>query len=244
MLFILANIIFCCYNTGEVRPLSDFNINESADIFNEKTSKPNIVVSIIKWLGIGIILLICLLLMYRCITAKNHPIVHKVLMNEEFYEAYEKNPESVKVRKYGMQSAWESVDQGRIVEFNSLYHIPATDQLQFSIKYNHDIVKGKFNGIPFKLRLVDEKGNVYEEYWYEKADRERFRYIRVCFEDIELEKAGLDKDGNKQYHSYTLEIEMVNEKGDYEPLCKYLIFDGKSERAGVFKDVKFDVEKK
>lgn len=224
--------------------LSDFNINENAEVFDDSPKKSNVVVSALKWIGIGIILLICLLLMYRCITAKNHPIVHKVLMNEAFYEEYEKNPEQLKVRKYGMQSAWESVDRGRIVEFNSLYHIPATNQLQFSIKYNHDIVNGEFDGIPFKLRLVDEEGNVYDEYWYDTASRERFRYIRVCFENIELEKEETDENGNKTYHSYTLEMDKVNEKGEYEILCKYLLFDGQSERAGVFKDVKYEVEKK
>lgn len=224
--------------------MSDFNINENAEVFNEEEKKnQHIVVKIIKWIAVGIILLICLLLLYRCVTATNHPIVEKVLMNEAFLTAYDENPDSVKVQKYGMQSAWESVDQGRLIEFNELYHIPVTNQLQFSIKYNHDIIKGKFEGIPFRLRLVDEEGNVFEDYWYETAKRERFRYIRVCFENIVLVKDELDENGKNKRHSYVVEIDAVQEDGSYENICKYEVYDGDSGRADVFKNVPFKVEK-
>ena len=228
----------------EVSFLSDFNINESAEVFNEGEKKQHIVIRIIKWIGVGIILLICGLLLYRCITAKNHPIVEKILMDEKFVAEYEKNPESLKVHKYGMADAWESVDQGRILEFNELYHIPATKQLQFSIKYNHDIVKTDFTGIPFKLRLVDENGKIYENYWYETAKRERFRYIRVCFEDIELLTGKTvtegENKGKAERHSYIVEIDMIQPGGKYETICRYEVYDGDTDRSDVFKNIEID----
>lgn len=223
--------------------MSDFNINENAAIFNENEKKSkNIFVRILKWIGIGLIALICILLFYRCASAKNHPIVKKVLMNDEFFDAYEKDKESVKVQKYGMDSAWVRVAEGRLVEFNELYYIPATNQLQFSIKYNHDIVKGEYESIPFKLTLTDEEEKVYDEYWYETASRERFRYIRVCFEGIELEKEEIDENGKKMRHSYTLTMYMVNEDGEYDELCKYELYDGDGARSDVFKNIAFEVE--
>ena len=223
--------------------MSEFNINESAEVFNEdEHKKQHVFVRVIKWIGIGIILVICLLLFYRCVTAINHPIIRKVLMNDAFLEAYENNPDSVKVRKYGMESAWESVEQGRLIEFNELYHIPVTNQLQFSIKYNHDIIDGEFEGIPFKLRLVDEEGKVFDEYWYETAKRERFRYIRVCFENIVLEKDGLDDNGKSLRHSYVVEIDAVQKDGSYKTICRYEVYDGDSGRADVFKNVPFEIK--
>ena len=123
--------------------MSDFNINESAEAFNEEENKSsNIFVTILKWIGVLIIVLICALLFYRCVTSIDHPVVKKVLMNEAFLSAYNEKTENVRVQQYGMQSAWVSIDEGRIIEFNHLHHIPATNQLQFSIKYNHDIAKG------------------------------------------------------------------------------------------------------
>ena len=224
--------------------MSDFNINENADVFNEDAEKkPHIIIRILKWTGIGIILLICALLFYRCVTSTDHPIVKKVLMNSEFLEEYEKDAENVKVQKYGMQSAWVSVAQGRLIEFNNLYYIPATKQLQVSIKYNHDIIKGDFEGIPFKLRLVDENGNVYDNYFYETASRERFRYIRVCFDDIELLTGEKNEQGQDLRHSYTLEIDSVQKDGSYDTLCSYKVYDGNSNRNSVFKNIEYKVEK-
>jgi len=222
--------------------MSDFNINENAEVFDDGPKKQHIVVRILKWLGLGIILLICMLLLYRCVTSTDHPVVKKVLMNEEFLSAYAENPDNVKVQQYGMQSAWVSVAQGRLVEFNHLHHIPATEQLQFSIKYNHDIVKGEFSDIPFKLRLVDENGNVFEDYFFETASRERFRYIRVCFDNISLITGELDENGNDLRHTYVLEMDIVNQNGEYEPLCKYEIYDGDSKRSSVFRNIDFKVE--
>lgn len=223
--------------------MSDFNINENADVFNEEENKKqHILIRILKWAGIGIILLICLLLFYRCATSTDHPIVKKVLMNEAFLSEYEKNPEDLRVQQYGMQSAWVSVDRGRLIEFNHLYHIPKTNQLQFSIKYNHDIIKGEFEGIPFKLRLIDENGKAYESYFWESASRERFRYIRVCFNNIELLSGEKDENGIDLRHSYTLEIDSVQEDGSYELLCTYKIYDGDSGRSSVFKNIAYKVE--
>ena len=223
--------------------MSDFNINESAEVFNEEENKSsNIFVIVLKWIGVLIIVLICALLFYRCVTSIDHPVVKKVLMNEEFLSAYAENPENVRVQQYGMHSAWVTVDEGRLIEFNNLYHIPSVNQLQFSIKYNHDIVKGEFDGIPFKLRLVDENGKVYEDFVYEAASRERFRYIRVSFDNIVLVRDEIDENGNNLRHSYVLEIDCVQPDGSYKELCKYELYDGDSQRSFVFKDVKFDVE--
>ena len=157
-------------------------VNENADIFDDTPKKQNIFVRILKWLCSGIILLICGILFVRCLGSADHKIVKKVLMNEAFYEAYENDADSLKVEKYGMQSPWVSIRQGRLVEFNELYYIPILEQMQFSIKYNEDLPLCEYSSMPFRLKLTDEEGNEYTQYWYEEAQRERYKYVRVCFE--------------------------------------------------------------
>lgn len=224
-------------------------MNESADIFNEdKEKKQNIVVRIFKWIGFSIILAIVLLLFYRCVTHTDHPIVEKVLMNEAFYEAYEEYGDKLEVRKYGMQKPWIDVYErdGRLIEFNNLYYIPATRQLQISLKYNEDIVPENFDGFPFKLSLLDEEGNEYPHFFYETAERERYRYIRVCFENIDIETGALDENGNKKRHTYYIKMDVVKPDGSYDYLCidgKHLIYDGESDKNRVYDLVKYIVEK-
>ncbi len=214
-------------------------INENADIFDDESKKQNIVIRVLKWVCGAIILLICAILFYRCVSSADHAITDKVLMNDAFYEAYEENPEELKVEKYGMQSPWVSIREGRLVEFNQLYYIPILQQMQFSIKYNEDLTNGEYTDIPFKLVLIDEMGNEYSEYWYETAQKERYKYIRVCFENINVYADSVDENGQELRHTYKLKMEMIDEKGQYNYLCTYNLYDGKT----VCRDVKYTVKK-
>ena len=154
-----------------MRFLSEF-INENADIFDEEPKKPNIFLRILKYLALTVIIVICLLLFYRCTTSTDHPIVKKVLMDEKFLEAYTENPQELDVFQYGMQSPWVSIRDGRLIEFNHLHYIPKTKQLQFSFKFNEDLPLCEYDEFPFKLKLYDESGNEFTEYWIEEAQRE------------------------------------------------------------------------
>ena len=233
----------------EVIDLSEL-MNESADIFNEddiNKPKQNIVVRIIKWIGLAIIIVIVSLLFYRCVSHFDHPIVKKVLMNEAFLECYEELGSSLEVRKYGMQKPWVDVyeREGRLIEFNNLYYIPATKQLQISLKYNEDIVPENFEGFPFRLSLVDEAGNEYTDFWYETAERERFRYLRVCFENVEIELDELDEKGRNKRHTLYIKMDVVKEDGTYDYLCmegKHLIYDGISDKNAVYDLIEYKVK--
>lgn len=217
-------------------------VNENADIFDDTPKKQNIFVRILKWIGVGIILLICVLLFYRCVTSTNHPIVKKVLVDDEILQSYNADPDGFAVEQYGMQSPWVDVKQGRLLEFNYLYYIPSVNKLQFSIKYNEDIVSDTQSEMPLRLRLEDDEGNEYQDYFFETAQRERYKYVRVCFNDIELIKDGeVDEYGFPVRNKYKLYIEFETPAEDastetYE--LKFDIYDGKN----VFKDVEFEIE--
>lgn len=223
-------------------------MNESADIFNEDDKnkpKPHIIVTIFKIIGITIILLIVLGLFYRCAEYGNPPFASKVLMNEAFVDKYNEDPDSVVVRQYAMPKFWYEIKDGRLVELNMLYHIPATHQLQVTIKYNEDIVPDgvDVDRFPFVLGLIDENGNVFSDYWMEKAKKGRFRYARVCFEGVDIETGELDENGNPLRHSYKLALYMIKPDGTCEYEYTFDMYNTEDESSATFKVIPYKVKK-
>ena len=220
--------------------------NENADIFNEEPNKKeHIVVRIFKWLGIGIIVIICGLLMYSCICSIDHGIVDKVLMNEAFYDEYEKAPDELVVEQYGMNSPWIAITEGRLLEFNNLYYIPKLNQLQVSVKYNEDIKYSKNDEMPLVFKLTDDEGNEYTDYFVAFAERSKYEYVRICFENVDLYKRETDENGEFLRKKLTLTVDMLDKNGKsrqddkfYFPYSKQL-YDGRN----VSKPVKYKVEK-
>ena len=96
--------------------------------------------------------------------------------------------------------------------------------------------------MPLRLRLEDDEGNEYQDYFFETAQRERYKYVRVCFNDIELIKDGeVDEYGFPVRNKYKLYIEFETpaENGKIETYeLKFDVYDGKN----VSKDVEFEIE--
>ena len=222
-------------------------MNESADIFNEDDKnkpKPNIVVRIFKWIGIAIILVIILALFFRCAENRKPPFASKVLMNEAFIEKYNEDPDSVVVKQYGMENFWYEIVDGRLIELDMLYHISATRQLQVTIKYNEDIVPEGVDSekFPFTLRLIDENGNVYSDYWMEKAKKGRYRYARVCFEGVDMETGEFDENENPIRHSYKLALYKIKPDGTCEYTYTFNMYDAANEKTKASKVIQYKVK--
>ncbi len=246
----------------EVNVLSEY-VNENADIFDEDEGgkpKQHIAIRILKWIAVAVIIAIVGIMFYRCATHRYEPAVSdKILMNGEFVELYKENPESVTVRKYGIQKPWVDVleRQGRLMEFKFLYYIPATRQLQITLKYNNDIVPEEFStlpesgtsedmtGIPFEISLVDETKKEYTSFVYEADERERYRYIRLCFDDVDLETGELDENGNEIRHTFYVKLKKITPEGEFTDVClggKHKVYDGTDIKNEVYDIVKFEVE--
>ena len=204
----------------------DEYINENADIFDDKPKKQNVVVRIIKWIFLAVIFLIWSIILVQCYKSLDHDIVDDVLMDESFYEAYEKIGTGLVVEKYAMKSAWVEVRKGRLVEFNELYYIPYLKQMQFSIKYNEDLPQCEYSGNPFRLTLVDDEGNEFKDCFFVHEQRYKYKYVRVCFNDIDIYTEKVDEDGMEIRRKFTLVIEVTDGEGGYKPLCSYRIYDG------------------
>ncbi len=234
-------------------------INESADSFNEEPPKKGFTIGkLIKWVFLLLIILVYVILAARCVQTSDHKIVKEVLVNDEFIKAYESNPENFKVEKYGIEKSWADIREGRLLEFNNLYYVPMASQMQLSVKFNMDLPQCEYDAeIPFKFRLRDENGTEYADYWYRFAEKMGYGYIRICFEDIALEKSedeiaaladgetaeqisdigvyGIDKNRKK----YTLYVDMVQTDGSYIEICSVRIYGG----SAVSKEVDFKPER-
>lgn len=194
-----------------------------------------------KWIGIAVILLIYGTLIVRCTLARDDAIVDKVIYDAYTVSVYSDNPDSFSVQQYGMNSAWVAVDEGRLVEFKSLYYMPDSKQLQFGIKYNLDIATFmNEDGIPFKFRLTDNKGNEYDDFFFEKKDKFGYGYMRICFNGIELEDSDImpDESGILPRIKYTVHIDELKEDGTYFELCKYKLYDGSS----IYRSIDFEIK--
>ncbi len=182
-----------------------------------------------KWLAFAVIAAIYLILIARCSMYSDDKIVSEILVNDVTRAAYQAAPENFTVEQYGMQKAWVAITEGRMVEFNYLYHIKAAKQLQISVKFNKDIFADeKTPADSLKFYLTDENGTVYDEYFYKEKQKFDYRYIRLCFENVELTDEALspDESGAIPRKSYTLHFEKPMPDGSYEEVCAYRIYSG------------------
>lgn len=195
---------------------------------------------LLKWIVYSVILLVFGILVARCSMYGNHKIVKKVLVDDTLRAVYDN--EDFVVEQYGMDNPWQVVESGRMVEFNHLYHIKSANQLQFSVKYNTDIVEHirKEDGLPFKFKLVDNNSNVYEDYFFETAEKFGYGYIRLCFNGVSLidELGENDVYGNPPRKRITVYVYELDDKGEYFELCRYTLYDG----SAVSKPIKFKLK--
>lgn len=206
------------------------SVENYSDIWEEPKKKKGFTVGkLLKWIALLIIAAVYLVLIARCGMYRDDALVSKILVNETTERAYASSPQDFAVRQYGMNSAWVAVSDGRLVEFNKLYHIEAARQLQISVKYNEDIVTANADGsTPLTFYLTDENGEKYEDYFFEEKQKFRYVYVRLCFEGIDLvaPNAPLDESGKPERKTYTLHIEAPGTDGTTEELCRYQIYDG------------------
>ncbi len=182
-----------------------------------------------KWLALFLIAAVYAILIARCTMYKDDKLVSKILVNDTTREAYLAAGDTFSVRQYGMNSAWVAVKEGRLVEFNKLYHLEAARQLQISVKYNKDIATaGQDGSTPFTFYLTDENGTRYEDYFFEQANKFQYVYLRLCFEGIDLVSpdAELNENGVPIRKKYTLHMVLPTEQGEDTELCRYEIYDG------------------
>ncbi len=209
------------------------------EIEEPKKVKGFTVGKLFKWIGLAIILFVYGAIIVRCTLASDDKIVSKIICDETTLSAYNIAPDEFEVLKYPMNSAWVAIEEGRLIEFNNLYYLPASNQLQFSVKFNLDVAEFyNAEGLPFDFALRDENGETFSDYFFEFKEKSGYGYIRICFNDITLEDENAEPDeyGKLPRKNYTVYISELMADYTYTDLCSYRVYDGGT----VSKKIKFD----
>ena len=168
-------------------------------------------------------------------------IVDKILKTPEIEAAYSQNPEGFEIRQYEITAWYKSKNPagfedsdmgGKLLSVDSLYHIPETENLQISVKFNLDILRDRQTEysselLPFRFYLEDENLEKYTEISaVEYDERYSFGYIRLNFDGVVLEKDTLDEYGEPERKNYEMYLEMKKPDGTYEPYESFSIYTG------------------
>ena len=133
--------------------------------------------------ALGIFVLSCFI--FRSYRMSNIPLCDDILFNETTYEAYNSDKENFKVYHYGLHKRFESVLANQLLQMEYMYYIPIASQMQVTVKYNTSYAPVPTEDtLPLRLVLMDEKSNVYDDFFYEFGDKHGYGYIRICYENI------------------------------------------------------------
>lgn len=215
--------------------------NENYTLPEEK--RPSLFGKIFKAIAIALIAAIYIILSVRFFVSCDSEIVDMVLKTPEIETAYSENPENFEIRQYEITAWYKSKNPagaedsdigGKLLSVDSLYHIPSTDNLQISVKFNLDILKDRETQysrelLPFRFYLEDENLEKYTSISaVEYDERYSFGYIRLNFDGIKLEKAdgSLDEYGQPVRKNYEMYLEMRTPDGTYEPYESFSIYTG------------------
>lgn len=194
---------------------------------------------LIKWICVVIFVLVYGTIIVRCSLSSNDKIVSKIITDDTTLSVYNSAPQEFLVQQYPMNSPWVAIREGRLIEFNYLYYIPASKQLQFSVKFNLDVAEYyNTDGLPFDFCLKDKYGNTFTDYFFEYKEKSGYGYIRICFNNISLtdNSAEPDENGIIPRNKFTVYIYQMMQDNTYADLCSYQIYDGGT----VSKNIKFN----
>lgn len=135
--------------------------------------------------ALGVFIIGCFV--FRSCKMSDTALCDDVIFNEEIMQAYEKNPEEFKVYTYGLRKRVESVEANQLLQMKYLYYIPSVKHMQVTVKYNTSYApEASDNSLPLGIVLRDSNNNVYDDYFYEHAEKDGYAYIRISFSNIEF----------------------------------------------------------
>ena len=213
-------------------------------MYDNEEKKPSLIAKLFKAAAICIMLSMLTVLCIRFFVSCDSKIMDDILKTPQIEAAYKASPGDFEIQKHEIRFWYvsknpaddeESDMGGKILSLSDFYYIPATKNLQISVKFNTEILPDRqtvysADLLPFELYLTDENGTVYSECSATLYD-ERFSYgyIRVNFEGIDLLKndGTVDKDGDPARKNYNLHLKRRNADGVYEDYETFTLYEGK-----------------
>lgn len=161
--------------------------------------------------GFGYLLLISIfvILFWRIFSSRLPKDASNILWTEDSYAAYETLGNDLLIYTQDVGKVFDKDGKFSLYE---LIYIPASKELQFTIRYNHstvdtlaaeltqkamdtlgdsftddDIVtSSELAAMPFAFKLRTGDGIVYDEYQYTTFTKNRYTYVRISFSGIDL----------------------------------------------------------
>lgn len=199
----------------------------------EMEKKPSVAKKLFKAVAYALMAAVYLILFIRFFVSCDSSVMKEIVKTPAIEEAYAREKDSFEIRQYEIRDWYKSIDDGKLLSVDNLYYIPETHNLQVSVKFNKKILPEpdaaySAENLPFSFYLEDETLAVYTDYSALYDQRFSFGYIRLNFENIDLEKAGgvLDENGNPETHQYELYLKMRNADGEYEAFQSFSLYTG------------------
>lgn len=112
-----------------------------------------------------------------------HKIYEEYIFSEKANELYKASPKEFAVYEM-FPRVFMNYDGS--VQISGVAYAETANELELGIKYNKNLlINEKGEGPEFSL--VDSDGKVYKICNTEKASKGRYNYLRLCFEDVELD---------------------------------------------------------
>lgn len=196
-------------------------------MYKDEEKRPSLFGRIFKACAIALMFAIYGILFVRFFVSCDSPMIEKIIKTDTIVSSYE-NDESFEIRKYVFTDFHRSINNGKLLMLDNMYHFPATNELQISVKFNKDILTYTGEEFPFEFYLEDETLTTYHDYVFEYDERYDFGYVRISFKDISLEKTPqeLDENGLPVMKNYQMYIRMRDEQGDFRPFHDFSIYLG------------------
>lgn len=163
----------------------------------------------VKFSGYFIVISVFAILFWRIFSSRNPQKAGELIWTADSYAAYEEQGSDLLIYSQDVGDVFDKEGKFSIYE---LRYIPATKEVQFTIRYNKStldtlaeelteearetlgeafttedaVVADDFSDMPFVFTLRDDKGRVYKESKYITFTKGRYTYIRIAFSGIDL----------------------------------------------------------
>lgn len=155
---------------------------------------------ILKFIAIGLIVLVYALLFWRIYTSKTPKNIKKFLFTQDAFDVCSSSPDSVSFWTRGDGTVWSFTpdrpeDSDGSFTAEGILYADGLSILEMTIRYNNSTVKyltedyrldEKPQGEPFIFILEDNAGNTYSDYVYAPFARSLYNYRRLIFKNVDL----------------------------------------------------------
>lgn len=191
------------------------------DYENENAKKGFTVGKLLKWLLIALILFVYGLFMLRICSQGEPESMKRFYWTQSSIGLYSSASDTFSV---AVSTPDKNIDDDGLFSVSSVYYMPQTGEIQFTVRYNNSTVKGIREdysldadpvGEVFVYILTDANGVAYTSYSFTSASKFVHNYRKVVFEGIDFTSCG----------TLTLDVYYIGDVNTEKSLSRFVIYD-------------------